>query len=145
MTWTDRDLPVLKAIVELDDEGAYLFGPRELMKHTGLPYGTIRQALIALAGEQPPFFDYTDGSDDESREIAAIKNISGHARRTVGTWPTPESLAEQIIAGLNAAAEQAPDEEQRSRLQRAAASIAGVGRDVTVNVIATALGQGFAG
>ena len=121
MTWKDHDLPVLKAIVQMADEGAALIEPHQIVDRLGMNPEDVRGALAALAGEKPPFFQFTDVSDSDSagREINGIHSPTGEARRVVGMWPA-EMLARQIVAGLEAAAEAEPDGETRDKLKQTA-------------------------
>jgi hypothetical protein len=141
-TWEDRDLPVLSAIVELSetgDGGTILVD--DLASATGLDEAVVQKALQALADEYPPFFDYTDGSSMEGREILAVGSPTGHARRTVGAWPTPESLADRLVAALAQAADKEPDAEKRGWLKNAALYLASAGRDIAVDVAGAALSR----
>lgn len=143
-TWSTRDEPVLAAIVELVDNGAMSVGPHDLVKHTGFDLETVQRALVALAAENPPFFEFSDmtGLDSEIREIENIRNPTGHARRTVRTWPTAETLADRIIAALEQAAAETENEEEAGRLRRAGRWFSAAGRDVLVNVVSTAMTGG---
>ncbi|MFI7594005.1 hypothetical protein [Micromonospora sp. NPDC049359] len=144
-TWEVRDLPVLRAIVELSDEGAWLIEPHEIAERTGLDETRVKHALFALAAELPPFFDYKDLNTFGGRDIGCVFEPTGHARRTVGTWPTPENLADRLVRAMTSAAEQEPDEEKRSRLNTAASWFANAGRDVLVDVTAAVVNRQLGG
>jgi hypothetical protein len=144
-TWETRDLPVLEAIVRLYDEGNQAVEARELTERTGFDYETVQQALWALAYEQPPFFDPIDTSTFGARDMAAVRSVSGHARRTVGAWPTPEGLADRIIAALNEAADNEPDEVKKGKLRRGAEAVGGVGKGVITDVLAQVITRGMYG
>ncbi|HUR07313.1 MAG TPA: hypothetical protein VM347_32545 [Nonomuraea sp.] len=139
MTWKDHDLPVLKAIVQLADEGAALIQPHQIVERLGMDPAEVRRALAALAGERPPFFRFTDvtGADSAGREIGGIHSPTGEARRVVGGWPA-ELLARQIIAGLEAAAEAEPDEDQRGKLQQTAQFLGTGGWAILLGVVGNA-------
>jgi hypothetical protein len=141
MTWEQRDLPVLRAIVELTDEGQWWIEAAHLAQRTGFDEITVQRALNALAAEDPPFFEYRDYSavNEDGRRLGSIHAPSGHARRAVGTWPTANALVDRIIAGLNEAAEAEEDEDRRNRLQRTAAWFGGAGREVLLSVISGAI------
>lgn len=143
-TWSTRDEPVLEAIVEMTDEGAMRVRPDDLTKRTGFELETVQRALVALAGEHPPFFEFSDATSMGStiREIDNIRNPSGHARRTVKTWPTAETLADRLIAGLEQAADETTDEEEASRLRRTGQWFGAAGRDVLVNIISSTMTGG---
>jgi hypothetical protein len=133
-TWEHRDLPVLNAIVELYDETSAPVMADALARATGLDRRDVSRALLALADEQPRLFAPIDGSALNSREIFAATEPTGYARRTVGAWPTAESLADRIVAALNEAAEAEADEGKRRRLRELAAGLGGFGRDLLVEV-----------
>lgn len=143
MTWEDRDFPVLEAIVTLTDEGAHHIEPEHLAKRTGLGEDSVNRALVALAGENPPFFQFTDTTtfDSKGREIGFVYNPTGHARRTVGTWPTPESLADRIVEGLHQAAAEEDDETQRGKIKRTAEWLGGTGRQILVQAVGTVIAK----
>ncbi len=140
MTWATRDLPVLKAIVEMSEQGHYLISPHHIAAHTNMDETEVRRALAALAGEKPPFFEFEDTTDFDSgmREIDAVRNPSGHARRAIGAWPTAEALAREIVAALEAAAEEEPDEEKRENLKQTARFLGGTGWQVLLGVAGNA-------
>jgi hypothetical protein len=137
MTWESRDLPVLRAIVEASDDGADHVEPEEIGRRTGLDEATVQRALWALAGENPPYFTYIDFTGMGSKEMGPVTGVSGHARRTVGTWPTPDAWAEQLIKALNDAAETERDPERKTRLRRAADAVGSLGGQVLGGVITT--------
>ena len=107
-TWEDRDLPVLRAIVELSDEGEWHIDPDDIAKRLDFEVDKVRLALFALAAEEPPLFKYHDLTTYGGRDIGFVNSPTGHARRTVGTWPKPEGRVDQLVRALQAAAELAP-------------------------------------
>lgn len=143
-TWEARDLPVLAAVVEICDEDSWCNAePSTIAERTGLSLEDVNKALWKLAGENPPFFEVSDASTFGGREIASVNNPSGHAQRTVGAWPTPESVVDAMILALQEAAENADTPEERSRLQRAADAVGGVGKGVITGVMTHVLTQGL--
>lgn len=142
MTWETRDLPVLCALVAAFDEGVPPpIGVQELVGRTGLDADTVQAALWALAGEQPSFFEYRDASTFDGRDLM-VELVTGHARRTVGTWPTAEVWADRLVHALIQAAEEEPDEARRGKLRRAADVLGGLGRDVLIDVISAVVTRG---
>ncbi|MER6175721.1 hypothetical protein [Streptosporangium sp. NPDC001681] len=139
MTWDDRDLPVLKAIIEMTEAGATLIQPHEIVERLKMDPVDVRRALAALAGAQPPYLQFQDATDNESDglEIDAIHSPTEAARRVVGVWPA-EVLARQIIAGLEAAAAAEPDEDKRNRLKQTAQFLGGTGWSVLLGVAGNA-------
>jgi hypothetical protein len=125
------------------DEGAWHVEPEEIAERTGLELDTVTAGLWALACENPPFFDYINMSGLNDRAMAGIQNPTGHARRTVGTWPKPEDRVTQMVAALLEAAEREPDPKQKSILRKAAEYWAGAPRDLAVGIlIAVAAAKG---
>lgn len=144
MTWETRDFPVLQAIVDLTEVGAGLIRPTQIAKHLDMDETAVQRALAALADEQPPFFSYADErSLSGPREIDAIHSPTGHARRAVGSWPTAERLAKQIIAGLEEAAKAEPDEEKKARLKQTALFLTNSGWNVILGVAGNAVSGGI--
>ena len=55
-TWTNRDLPVLKAVVEIyDATGRTMFGPRDIEARAGLDQEVTERAIRALYRQ--PYFE----------------------------------------------------------------------------------------
>ena len=127
-TWFERDLPVLRAIVELDEESdnGYM-GDDAIAEKTGLDVNAVRRAMKALAHNDPPFGEIEIASMAGDWEA---HNITGHARRTVGQWPDPKTdVNEQVaalLAAFDTAADEAPDEESKSKIRAAAATFKGL-------------------
>ena len=138
-TWSGRDLPVLNAIVERFDRGEGPVSPFEIQHDTQLSAEDVDKALRALDSEEPPYFTATTAG--VTRDVIKIMSVTGYARRAVGAWPSPDALADRILAGLRDAAENADDKEERSRLRRLAAWLGGAGRDILVDVAGTALAK----
>lgn len=118
-TWANRDLPVLRAIVELyeeeEDEGG--IQPWEIQRRTGFDEATVRRALRAL--NRQPYFE--DAQVIANGEIWMVGPPTAEALRTVGQWPSPEILLNRLIAELQQAAEDEHlPEEERSKLRRTA-------------------------
>jgi hypothetical protein len=142
MTWETRDLPVLKAIVELSDEGVHYIKPDAIAERTGLDKDQVQLALLALNTESPPYFTPIEAGAEEPL-IIVVKDVTGSARRAVGTWPTGERLAKQIIEGLRAAAEAEPEEEKRSRLQQTIQFLDNAGWGVLLGVAGNIASKGL--
>ena len=107
---------------------------------TGLSQDDVQRALRALMHEDPPFF--TTGPVRASGHITMIGQVTGHARRTVGSWPTPEGLADRIVAALQDAADAADNPEEQTRLRKAADAIGGIGKGVVTGVLTHVLTNG---
>ncbi|MGC4940784.1 hypothetical protein [Kribbella sp. DT2] len=142
-TWETRDLPVLEAIVRLYDETGSAMRPSAINAAAGLSEDDLQRALRALRDNEPPFVTKMSGSLGGG--IMLVGAPTGHARRVVGAWPTPEGLADRIVAALNEAADNEPDEAKKTKLRRAAEAVAGVGRDILTDVTAQVITKGMYG
>jgi hypothetical protein len=143
-TWESRDLPVLVHIVEFYDEYGYSPDPFDIAHACGFDDNKVAQrALRALEHEEPPFITGFDRV--MTGNIIGIGAPTGHARRTVGAWPTPDALADRIIAALNEAADNEPDEAKKGELRRGAEAVAGVGKDVLTDVMGQVITRGTYG
>jgi hypothetical protein len=140
-TWTDRDLPVLNAIVEMTEQGADSVEPADISGFIGMPEDQVQRALQALADEHPPFFEASEATAAEGRIVLLVANPTGYARRTVGAWPTAETLADRLVQALATAADNEPDEEKRSKAKQTALFLGSAGKDLLVNVLATVIAK----
>lgn len=130
---------VLTAIVALYEEtgGPSRFDP--LVEATGLPEDDVKRALRALESEQPPFLEKVQKAMGGAYMLVGVP--TGHARRAVGAWPTAEALATRLVAGIEAAADQVDDEEKKGWLEKTAAYLGNAGRDIAVDIAATAINK----
>lgn len=138
-TWTSRDLPVLTAIVEVFERTGRVMSPNEIVEQSGLRADQVEAALRALEGEDPPFI--TKLERRASGGISLVGKPTGHARRAVGAWPTPESIADRLISALDEAADREPDPERQGWLRKTAAYLGNAGRDLAVEIGATAINR----
>lgn len=138
-TWETRDLPVLRAVVQIEDETGQPVEALQIGEATGLDDGAVQRALGALGREEPPFFDLIDDSSLAGTHYFGAAGCTGHARRTVGSWPTPDNLADRIVAGLQDAADHAPTEEERGRARKLLDGATGVGKGVLTGVLVKVL------
>jgi hypothetical protein len=132
-TWETRDLPVLDAVVRYFDEhdGPEIPDVGTFAKLTGMEPDQVARAVRALS---PRFLriQMTMGGIMH----AAIMGVTDDARLAVGQWPTPESVADRIVAALLEAADREPDERKRTKLRAAAETLGSFGRDLLINVAA---------
>jgi hypothetical protein len=133
-TWTTRDLPVLRAIVDLfeeeEDEGG--IQPWEIQRRSGFDEATVRKALRML--NRQPYFE--DAQVIANGEIWMVGAPTAEALRVVGQWPSPEVLLNRLIAELQRAAEDEglPDEE-RTKLRQTAAFLGTAAWQLALNVL----------
>jgi hypothetical protein len=133
-TWADRELPVLRVLVEkLDNPDTFNVHINELPQATGLDMADVQRALRALSTASPAYFEWA-GFEEATYPIA-ITAVTERALRAVGQWPASDHAADAIVAALNEAADTEPDEEKRSGLRKAAAFLGGAGKDVLYRVV----------
>jgi len=138
-TWTVRDLPVVPAIVELYEETGQIVSPNQIEAKTGLAAEVVQSALRALDSEQPPYV--TKMQRYASGHVVMIGAPTGHARRAVGAWPTAETIADRLVSALDEAADREPDPERKGWLSKTAAYLGNAGRDLAVEIGATAINR----
>jgi hypothetical protein len=143
--WFTIDLPVLRAIVALSDAGVEYIKPIDIVTQTGLDEPIVQRSLLALAHEDPPLFEAPGAHSGWHRQVTAVHSVTGHARRTAGTWPTKDALSkalfENILTSLEEAAEHEDDADERGRLRRTATWMGGAGRDIVLDLIASVIGK----
>ncbi|MFP5370151.1 MAG: hypothetical protein ACLGI3_05305 [Actinomycetes bacterium] len=111
--WFTRDLPVLRAIVRLVDEGdhggsPYLLG--QVVPASGLPKADVLDAARALVSA-----GYADALTNHAGDIVRFTAVSAEARRLAGLWPTPQGEWDRLLEQLAARAQNAPTEVERER------------------------------
>jgi hypothetical protein len=133
-TWTNRDLPVLEAIVRLLDQGNWAVSVREVASDTSLDPADVDRAITALQGLYVVDYDqFATGGDPNPWEV---RQVTAEARRVVGQWPTPESLVDRLAEAFGKAAEDEPDAERKGRFRQVAAFLSSTGREVATEVAA---------
>lgn len=137
-TWESRDLPVLRAAVELYDEKGRPPRATDLERATGFDKDTVQRALRALYSE--PFFE--KGVESSGNQIIIVGNPTSAALRVAGQWPSPEAQLERLVAALQAAADDEDrPEEERSKLKQAILTLRGAAWQVALNALGGAGGN----
>lgn len=136
-TWTTRDLPVLRAVVELFETGGGS-QPFRIAEATGFDEETVRRALRVLYRE--PFFD--EPARDHDGDILFVGAPTGDAFRVAGKWPTPESQLDRLIAAIEAvAADESQPEEERSKARQFGLALKGALYSVAIRALSGAGGN----
>jgi hypothetical protein len=144
-TWTNRDLPVLRAIVDLfeqqeEDEGG--IEPWEIERRTGFDEQTVQKALRVL--NRQPYFE--DAQVTDSGKIWEVGAPTAEALRVAGQWPSPEAQLERLIAAFEAAAaDESRPEEERSRAKQVGLWLAGALSQVAIGALGGAGGDMLSG
>lgn len=130
--WATRDFPVLRRVaelVEVDDLDE--LRPHNIAADLGQePEETLR-SMLALhdAG-------YVAGrrEDTLTGKRVVVTDLTERGRRTVGVWPSGESV-DALVQALQQAAEATSDPEEEGALRKTAGAVLGVGRDVMTDVM----------
>lgn len=140
-TWTNRDLPVLRAAVEIYDRTGSFVQPHEIVDASAFDHATVQRALRALCRE--PYFESEETDFDG---IAAVGPPTGAALRVAGQWPSPENQLERLIDALQAAADDdSRPEEERSRFRQAAAWLGTTASAIAIGALGGAGGNMLTG
>jgi hypothetical protein len=141
-TWESRDLPILRAAVELYDQTGRNPGAGELGAACGFDSETVQRALRALYRE--PFFE--EGLTDWGGTIQAVGPPTSAALRITGQWPSPEVQLERLIAAFEAAAaDESRPEEERSRAKQVGLWLTGALSQVAISALGGAGGHWLSG
>jgi hypothetical protein len=134
-TWTWREYPVLCRVVALCDPRPRAWVDIDhICEGLDLERRDVELALLAL--ESDGYFEtYTDGG----MTVSGVGNLHPDARRATGTWPTPASAFDRIIAALEELAENSEDEDTRTRARKFLDGALGAGRTVGLAVTAAAI------
>jgi hypothetical protein len=143
-TWNARDLPVLRAVVDIyDGSGTYLTRATAIERHTGLDRETVQRALRRLHS-QPSFFEKV--VEASGGQIIMVGPATADALRVAGAWPSPEQLLQRLVSALETAADddaRAPDE--RSKFRQAAAYLGSFATQVAIGALGGASGNVLSG
>lgn len=134
-TWHSRDLPVLRTVVRMYDEELRPIAAGEVMAETGLTDRDITRAGMAL--RQAGLVDVMIAVGPA---VLRFGSVTAEARRLAGSWPSPDNIADRLLAALADIAEHGSDELTKSRARKAAEALGGFSRDTLIAVIGSAAG-----
>lgn len=141
--WNERDLPVLKAVVEIFDRtGRSVISARNIESEVGLDKESVQRALRALNTE--PYFEKMN--EAFGGEVLSVGAPTSEALRTAGMWPTPENLLARLVEELERASQdESRPEEERGKLRQAAAGLGSFMSQVAINALGGAGGNIISG
>lgn len=132
--WEARDFPVLREACRAVDQGDFA-RVSEIEAATGLSADEVQAAVRALRRQ-----GYVTKVDNRAGWIAAVTDVNGDAYRLVGLHPNPDDdLSDLLVERLLAAAEATTDDEEKTKLQRAAGVFKDISKTVTSSVISATI------
>ena len=136
---------MLRAVVDIfenDDED--IIEPWDVARRTGFDEATVQRAVNALY--KHPYLDQDAGMKNANGDIVYIGEPTGEGLRAAGNWPSPENLADRIVAALERAAEdESRTSDERSRLKQVALGFTGAAYQVAIGALGGAGGNIIAG
>jgi hypothetical protein len=128
------DLQVLTCVVEHIERGDAPLRSTVVVEELNAANDEIFRSLRRLTDN-----GYIDATATLGGEYL-IKRTTERGLRAASAWPDDaERLASKLIEALADAAENEPEPEKRGKIRAAAKSVAGMGKDVLTDVLATAL------
>jgi hypothetical protein len=132
-TWFSRDLPILEAVAAIESEGGWPTSAG-VAQRVGADAATVSVRIKALdAGGFVAVSNYQ--GNGEPLDVTLLRD----ARQAIGQWPNVDDLFDRFVRAIEAAADDQPDEAERSRLRAVAGQLGSAGRDFAVQVTATLL------
>ncbi|MEZ0385226.1 hypothetical protein [Mycobacterium sp. pW045] len=143
-SWTDRDLPVLKAVVDIYEKtGQHLIPATAIEAATGLDAGAIQRALRRLNTE-PSFFEKVTAAFGGT--IITVGPPTRHALQVAGAWPSAERLLERLITALDTAGDDdGHGVEERGKFKQLAGSLGSFASQVAIGALGSAGGNLLSG
>ena len=139
-TWGPRDIPVLRAVVELLGH-SYMVTVSDIAQQTGLQQAEVARSLDAM---DPTYVDFRKTETGGDPTFWYVLKVTPQARQAVGQWPTAEGLIDRLAQAFRDAAEREEDPERLYQLRQAAGLLGGGIRDIAVAVAAGITGPSAA-
>jgi hypothetical protein len=135
-TWDRYDRPVLGAVIRYIEDHHFRLMPQayDLAPQLDMEAEDVGKALLRLNGEYLKTVAVGGGLSQ-----VLVEKVHSDARRAVGQWPSPEEIAEDLVARLQAAADVEPDPGKRSKLRQTAAFLGSGGKDLLIGVLGSVI------
>jgi hypothetical protein len=126
--WINRDYPVLREVARRIDAGDVHVHQDVIAEIAGLESDEVKRAAAALERR---------GLVTLTKDLGPVRfvEVSGAAYLITGLHPDADDALSRLVQVLQQAAERTGDQEERSRLRRAADALLGVSRDVMTGVL----------
>jgi len=115
--WVTRDYPVLRELARRFDAGHGPFEDHEIAEALQMDTEEVRRAGRALSRS-----GYVKTEEDGDGWLTFYE-LSGGAYRVTGLHPNGEDAIKQLVSLLRQASEEVADEQEQSRLRRAAGAL----------------------
>lgn len=136
--WHTRDLPVLATAARLGETDGLL--DTAIASELDLTVADVRAAIRALTDGLYIEAVWGQGTfGDPEGDVFAV-HLRERGRRTLGIWPTQDSV-DGLIEALNQAADSTTDSEEKTLLRRASGQLGMVSRDILVDVVAAVVAK----
>lgn len=134
--WNNRDLPVLRVIVELADEqpGEWVY-VWDVAPQLGWDRNDVRVQQAGRRFESAGWCETTH----RGPKIDGFRNPSSDALRAVEEWPTPETALDRIVGALEQLAREATDDDTRTRARKILDGLQGAGKRIGLGVATAAI------
>jgi hypothetical protein len=100
--WATTDLPFLVEVARRFDEGDTFPSLDELRQSLGLDVAEARRAIDGLSNADPPFMEVRLSMAGPDHIGGFATRMTERGLRTVGSWPSPENIVDDLLARLSA-------------------------------------------
>jgi hypothetical protein len=128
-TWYSRELPVLREVARLAEQGDINVAADVIAQALGMPQSVVARAGVLL--EEDGYL--ADIITAWGTGAIRFGKVTPKGRREVGQWPSPDAAADRLMAALEQAIDDA-EGEQKTRLQKVRDGLAKAGRDVVIGI-----------
>jgi hypothetical protein len=134
--WSERDLPILKAMAAVEESGEYTVTVASIAASVGREDQDTWIGLRSL--RTAAYVDWTQEvrTIDGTRRLTEPR-LAERGRRLLGQWPQDEY--QSLLTIIEERIEATADPDERSRLVRFRDGLIGVGRDVATDILAAIL------
>jgi hypothetical protein len=127
--WETRDLPVLRAIVELCEELGNSPGVNvhQIADRAGLREGEVNHSLALLHRSDPRYIVSFNGG--------YLFGPTERAYRELGLWPSADILVDRLLSALEQIAANGTTLDERSAARKVLDALPSIGRDILIGAI----------
>lgn len=128
--WTTRDLPVLRAYVELENADDDISNANDdVAAELGMTLDELDRSLSKLDQAEYIHTRATFGG-------VYVTGVTERRLREVGAWPSEQTALDRMLEALESIAEHTDDEDTRTRARKIIEGLSGAGRQLGLSVAA---------